>query len=371
MCTTCGCSADARPRVTDLKTGEVVVLEEGKQEHHDAFGHLEPHAHWHEQPRGHGDDQAGGHCHDHSYEHEPGVADYHTNSHQHYPDHGHGYRQSHDIPGAAPRGSAIGIPGALVSPEPRLLAKNDELAERNRGWFARRSIFALNLMSSPGAGKTSLLERLLRDLCGEVPMSVIEGDQETLNDAERIRETGCRVVQINTGTGCYLDAEMLAGGLSQLAPEAGSVVLIENVGNLVCPALFDLGEACKVVIMSVTEGEDKPLKYPHMFRASRLMILNKIDLLPYVSFDVERCLAAARSVNPELEVLLVSATRGDGLESLYDWLRTRRASLERRPGAELVARFDGVEEPTRPGSVRAELPSRQRAASRPGASRTS
>jgi hydrogenase nickel incorporation protein HypB len=172
---------------------------------------------------------------------------------------------------------------------------------------------------------------MLRDLRGEVPMSVIEGDQETLNDAERIRRTGCPVVQINTGTGCHLDAEMLARGLARLDPESGSVVMIENVGNLVCPALFDLGEATKVVIMSVTEGEDKPLKYPHMFRASDLMILNKIDLLPHVQFDVERCMAAARRVNPNLQILQTSATRGDGLDAVYDWLKARRANHDRQP----------------------------------------
>jgi hydrogenase nickel incorporation protein HypB len=180
-------------------------------------------------------------------------------------------------------------------------------------------------MSSPGAGKTSLLERLLRDLSGELTMSVVEGDQETLNDAERIRATGCDVVQINTGTGCHLDAEMLARGLERLNPPLGSLVLIENVGNLVCPALFDLGERCKIVIMSVTEGDDKPLKYPHMFRASELMILNKIDLLPHVQFDVDKCLKAARRVNPEIETLEVSATRGDGMDALYDWIKARRA----------------------------------------------
>jgi hydrogenase nickel incorporation protein HypB len=343
MCTTCGCSADARPRVTDLKTGEVVFVEEGANlhEHHHAFGHLQRRDHWHEHSKDHAGDHERGHWHDHSHEfghahaHEPGVAHEHTHAHDHYADHhpdqGHGYRQSHDTAGAIERRSTIGIPGAVISLEHQLLAKNDKLAERNRGWFAGRNILAVNLMSSPGAGKTSLLERLLRDLRDEGPMSVIEGDQETLNDAERIRETGCGVVQINTGTGCHLDAEMLARGLSQLAPEPGSVVFIENVGNLVCPALFDLGEAYKVVIMSVTEGEDKPLKYPHMFRASQLLILNKIDLLPHVSFNVERCLAAARCINPELEVLMVSATRGDGIESLYDWLRTRRAALERQP----------------------------------------
>jgi hydrogenase nickel incorporation protein HypB len=213
--------------------------------------------------------------------------------------------------------------------ERHLLAKNDKLAARNRGWFSGRGILALNLVSSPGAGKTSLLERLLGDLRGEIPMSVIEGDQETLNDAERIRAVGCDVVQINTGTGCHLDAEMLARGLDRLNPALGSVLLIENVGNLVCPALFDLGEHCKVVIASVTEGDDKPLKYPHMFRASELLVLNKIDLLPHVRFDVEKFEDAARSVNPELQILSVSATRGDGLGAVYDWLRARRKQLDR------------------------------------------
>lgn len=207
-----------------------------------------------------------------------------------------------------------------------MLAKNDRLAERNRGWLAGRGIFALNLMSSPGAGKTTLLERTLRDLAGRLPISVIEGDQETTRDAERIRATGARVVQINTGSGCHLDADMLSRGLTQLDPPSHSVVFVENVGNLVCPSLFDLGERAKAVILSVTEGEDKPLKYPHMFRAAELMLLNKIDLLPHLTFDVERCLADARRVNPRIEILQVSATRGDGMDAWYDWLRARAAA---------------------------------------------
>ena len=164
-------------------------------------------------------------------------------------------------------------------------------------------------------------------------MSVIEGDQETLNDAERIRATGCAAVQINTGTGCHLDAEMLAHGLERLNPALGSVLFIENVGNLVCPALFDLGEHCKIVIASVTEGEDKPLKYPHMFRASELLLLNKIDLLPHVRFDVKKFEDAARRVNPGIEILPLSATRGDGLGAVYDWLRARRTQLARSTAA--------------------------------------
>jgi hydrogenase nickel incorporation protein HypB len=209
----------------------------------------------------------------------------------------------------------------MVPLEQRVLAKNDDLASDNRRWFADRRIVALNLMSSPGSGKTTLLERTVRDLAGTMAVSVIEGDQETIFDAERIRATGCRVVQINTGSGCHLDATMLADGLRSLAPPDDSLVFIENVGNLVCPALFDLGEAARVVIMSVTEGADKPLKYPHMFRTADLVLINKIDLLPYVDFDVEKCVGAARQVNPKLEFLTMSATKGEGLDGWYGWLR--------------------------------------------------
>jgi hydrogenase nickel incorporation protein HypB len=210
--------------------------------------------------------------------------------------------------------------------ETDVLAKNNRLAERNRGWFAGRNILALNLMSAPGAGKTTLLERTINDLRTELALSVIEGDQETINDAERIRATGCSVVQINTGTGCHLDAVMLAKGLQELAPPMNSIVMIENVGNLVCPALFDLGESAKVVITSVTEGDDKPLKYPHMFRESTVMILNKVDLLPYVPFSMARCLDFVRQVNPRLRVIPVSALRGDGLDEWYDWIRREMKS---------------------------------------------
>jgi hydrogenase nickel incorporation protein HypB len=208
--------------------------------------------------------------------------------------------------------------------EQAVLAKNDVLADANRSWFAEHRILAVNLMSSPGAGKTTLLERTITDLSDELPIAVVEGDQETLLDADRIRATGCRVVQINTGAGCHLDADMVARGLKVLEPRPGSVLLIENVGNLVCPAMFDLGERAKVVIMSVTEGQDKPLKYPQMFRAAELMVLNKVDLLPYVQFDPEQCITYARQVNPKLEVVSVSATRGDGLDAWYAWLRDQR-----------------------------------------------
>jgi len=181
-------------------------------------------------------------------------------------------------------------------------------------------------MSSPGAGKTTLLERTIRDLGETIPLTVIEGDQATLNDAERIRATGARVVQINTGTGCHLDAAMASRALTQLDPPLHSVVMIENVGNLVCPALFDLGEAAKVLILSVTEGEDKPLKYPHMFRACSLLLLNKIDLLPHLRFDVERCIEYAKHVNPEMRILQVCAQTGEGMEGWYQWLRDQAAT---------------------------------------------
>lgn len=210
--------------------------------------------------------------------------------------------------------------GRTISLEAQILAKNDKLAARNRRWFEERNILALNLVSSPGAGKTTLLERTIRELSSKLPISVVEGDQETINDAERIRSTGCNVVQINTGTGCHLEADMLARGLQELKPATNSVVLIENVGNLVCPALFDLGEKCKVAILSVTEGEDKPLKYPHMFRASDIMIVNKSDLLPYVDFDVNTCIENARKVNPGIRVFALSATTGEGVQSWYEWL---------------------------------------------------
>ncbi|QRP45724.1 hydrogenase nickel incorporation protein HypB [Amycolatopsis sp. FDAARGOS 1241] len=207
--------------------------------------------------------------------------------------------------------------------EQDVLAKNDHLAGHNRDRLRALDVFAVNLMSSPGAGKTTLLEQTVRALGDAVPFAVVEGDQETLLDADRIKATGAPVVQINTGAGCHLDATMLARALDTLAPARGSVLFVENVGNLVCPALFDLGEAARVVIMSVTEGPGKPLKYPHMFASTDLVLLNKIDLLPYVSFSVADFVEDLRRVNPDARTLEVSATRGDGLPEWYGWLRRR------------------------------------------------
>jgi hydrogenase nickel incorporation protein HypB len=204
--------------------------------------------------------------------------------------------------------------------EERVLAKNDRLAERNRAWFAERRILALNVMSSPGSGKTTLLERTVRHTAGQVAVSVIEGDQETALDSQRLTAAGCRAVQVNTGAGCHLDAAMVAQALVELDPPERSVLFVENVGNLVCPALFDLGETARVVIMSVTEGPDKPLKYRYMFRTADLLVLNKVDLLPYLDLDVDAFGAAARAVRPGVPLLPVSSTRGDGLEDWYRWL---------------------------------------------------
>lgn len=205
--------------------------------------------------------------------------------------------------------------------EQAVLAKNDHLAEHNREWLAERSIAAVNLMSSPGAGKTTLLERTIREHGTGRPIAVIEGDQETVLDAERIRSAGAKAVQINTGSGCHLDAMMVHRGLEALEPDDGDLVFLENVGNLVCPALFDLGEVKKVVVISVTEGDDKPLKYPHMFAAADLVVVNKTDLLPYVDFDVGRCEKDARSLNPDVEWLPMSVRTGDNLDAWYRWLR--------------------------------------------------
>jgi hydrogenase nickel incorporation protein HypB len=213
--------------------------------------------------------------------------------------------------------------GRTIELQQKVLAKNDGLAARNREWLRDRGILAVNLMSSPGSGKTTLLERTSKDLAGQMSISVIEGDQETALDAGRILAAGSKVVQINTGVGCHLDAEMVAQGLRGLDPPSGSIVVIENVGNLVCPALFDLGEEARVVLASVTEGADKPLKYPHMFRQADLVLVNKTDLLPYVDFNMKHYMADLRIAAPDALMLQISATTGDGVQGWYDWLRRR------------------------------------------------
>jgi len=326
MCTTCGCSKGAGTVITDPETGErIEAPAEGES------GAARKPGSWRQLATGPAGASVAAHLHAraHRHGHEAHVHEHdgHAHNHEHGP---HIHEHVHEHPGAehspvplSEVALAATTHGTTIALEQDVLAKNQLLAEHNRGWLASRHITALNLVSSPGAGKTTLLERTIRDLQAlhsSQSIQVIEGDQATLNDAERIRATGCRVVQINTGTGCHLDAGMVSRALAQLDPPPRSWLMIENVGNLVCPALFDLGEQAKVVILSVTEGEDKPLKYPHMFRASRLMLLNKIDLLPHLRFDVERCVAYARQVNPSIDVLQVSAETGAGMKAWYAWL---------------------------------------------------
>jgi hydrogenase nickel incorporation protein HypB len=208
----------------------------------------------------------------------------------------------------------------MVQIEQDILAKNNTYAAANRQWFDERGILALNLVSSPGSGKTALLVRTIELLKGKIAISVVEGDQQTSNDAERIRATGVAALQINTGKGCHLDGHMIGHALERLQPADASLFLIENVGNLVCPAAFDLGEQHKVAILSVTEGEDKPLKYPDMFRAADVMLLNKCDLLPHLEFDADLAEANARRINPDLTIFRVSATSGEGLAAWVSWI---------------------------------------------------
>jgi len=291
MCTVCGCgtaSLDAAAEAGDP----------APHNHPRAVGQDHNHAH--------GDGEAHHHPHETAHHRHPGSAI----------DFGAGL-------------AGVTLPGLsqerTIRIERDILSKNDAFAEANRSALHESAVFALNLLSSPGAGKTSLLVRTISDLKDRWSISVIEGDQQTSRDADRIRETGARAVQINTGKGCHLDAHMVGHALDQLSPHPGGLLFIENVGNLVCPAAFDLGEAFKVVVLSVTEGEDKPLKYPDMFAAADLMLLNKSDLLPYLDFDVGACCAAALRVNPHLQILTVSARTGEGLAGFYAWIEGRAA----------------------------------------------
>ncbi|MGB4773241.1 MAG: hydrogenase nickel incorporation protein HypB [Chitinophagaceae bacterium] len=216
----------------------------------------------------------------------------------------------------------------IIDVEQDVLYQNNLLAERNRGFLEAKQILAMNLVSSPGSGKTALLERTLTDLKGELDFAVIEGDQQTSNDADRIHATGTKVTQINTGKGCHLDAHMVLHAIQGMKLHDNSILFIENVGNLVCPAMFDLGEKERVVIISVTEGDDKPLKYPDMFLTSTLCVINKIDLLPYVPFSVEKVRANARKINPNIEFVELSCTSGEGMSQWYNWLKSKVNLLE-------------------------------------------
>lgn len=285
MCSTCGCSSNENG-ITLTKMGE------NHHSHHHHDGHTHSHEHHH-----------GDHSHSHEHHHE------HNHDHEHHHDHNHGHHHHHDV--------------NIVELEKDILHQNQLGAERNRGFFEALNIFAMNLVSSPGSGKTSLLEKTIADLKGEIEFSVIEGDQQTTNDAARIHALNVPVLQINTGKGCHLDSEMIAKSLKELKPKQNSILMIENVGNLVCPAMFDLGENQRVVIISTTEGEDKPLKYPDMFYSSNICIINKIDLLPYLKFDVEKLKENTKKVNPNIQFFEVSATSGEGMEAWYEFLRSK------------------------------------------------
>jgi hydrogenase nickel incorporation protein HypB len=302
MCNVCGC-------------GEGEVHIDGQ----DAHAHDPSHAHTPDPHPDHGHDHGHGHGHAHDREH----------AHAGHLDYGSGPARAH-APGLSQ--------GRMVQIEHNVLEKNAAYAAANRAALRDRGTLALNLVSSPGSGKTTLLTRTIEGLAGHYPVAVIEGDQQTTNDADKIRATGARTVQINTGKGCHLDAHMVGHALESLAPEADGVMFIENVGNLVCPAAFDLGEAAKVAILSVTEGEDKPVKYPDMFHRADLMVLNKVDLLPHLDFDVAQCLAYARQVNPGLEVVRLSATTGEGMDSWLDWIAARRRHLLEGLAGELEER---------------------------------
>ncbi|WP_441257556.1 hydrogenase nickel incorporation protein HypB [Vibrio sp. Vf1514] len=272
--------------------------------------------------------------HEHSH-HEHSHSEHAHHEHSHAGDHDHAehHAQTHDNGDMHfGRGEAqVHVAGVsqrqLLTLEQDILGKNNEVAEHNRAHFIAAGQLVLNLVSSPGSGKTTLLVETLNRLKDRLPCAVIEGDQQTSNDADRIRATQVPALQVNTGKGCHLDADMIHHAYHQLAFDEAGVLFIENVGNLVCPASFDLGERCKVAILSVTEGEDKPLKYPNMFAESELMIINKTDLLPYVNFDVVNCIHNAKKVNPAIQVIQLSATTGEGFDAWLNWLTEQRAAV--------------------------------------------
>ncbi len=313
MCTVCGCAGDGA-------TIEGGAAGRGVHQHHHGHHH---HGHHHgRHDRGHHHRDDGHHCHDHG--------DGHHHHHHHDNDDG-----AIDYGAGPARAHAPGLSQArMVEIETGILSKNDAFAAENRRRFAETGTLALNLVSSPGSGKTTLLVATVAALGSDVPVAVIEGDQQTSNDAERIRATGAPAVQVNTGKGCHLDAHMVGHALDRLAGEPFGVVFIENVGNLVCPAAFDLGEEAKVAILSVTEGEDKPLKYPDMFTAASLVIVNKTDLAEPCGVDLSLIEANARRVNPAVEILRLSARTGEGMDGWLAWLAARRRAVIARAGGE-------------------------------------
>ncbi|MBK6743945.1 MAG: hydrogenase nickel incorporation protein HypB [Hydrogenophilales bacterium] len=371
MCTVCGCGQ-----------GETRIEGHDHEHPHDhAHPHAHEHGHDHAHEHAHEHTHADGVTHSHPHPHSHGHEHAHVHEHSHT-GHEHGHDHLHDDSAAHEHGHdtlhATGAPHdhmhyhqhtgdlhyglgpahahapglsqeRMVRIEQDILGKNNAYADGNRKHFAEHGIFAVNLVSSPGSGKTTLLVKTIEMLKGQAPVAVVEGDQQTSHDADRIRATGAPAIQVNTGKGCHLDAHMVGHALERLTLPDDSLLMIENVGNLVCPAAFDLGEAHKVVILSVTEGEDKPLKYPDMFNAADLMILNKVDLLPYLNFDVAKCVEYAHRVNPKLEVMQLSATSGAGMEEWLGWLmaglgqaksaRQQNVDLLRKRIAELEAKL--------------------------------
>jgi hydrogenase nickel incorporation protein HypB len=278
MCETCGCG----------KPGEFKVHDPSSSKNHE---HL------------HGHDSE--HTHDHEHEH------WHDHTHPHDNDHDHEHHHYQDYDEHQKSVLVINTD---------ILSENNNLAKLNRRFFEGRKVLCLNLVSSPGSGKTTILEKTIAALRDKLKMFVIEGDQQTLLDARRIEKAGAPAIQINTGTGCHLDARMIEAALEKIDVEANSILFIENVGNLVCPAMFDLGESKRVIVISVTEGDDKPLKYPYMFQSSQLCIINKSDLLPWVDFNTEETIQYARSLNPALEFITLSAKTGEGMDQWFKWI---------------------------------------------------
>ncbi len=331
MCSTCGCSEgnvqieghshdhhghDHHHHEHDNHSRPVII-------HHHHYHHNGDVNHYYYDGREAGEEHAHGHSHehDHGHDHAAAFAPVIDKDNMHY---GMGEAGTH-APGLTQK--------RMVQIEMGVLDKNNQIAVHNREHLQEQGILALNLVSSPGSGKTTLLTRTLNYLKDKVPCAVIEGDQQTTNDAERIRATGVPAIQVNTGKGCHLDAQMVHDAMHHLGLKDNSLLFIENVGNLVCPAGFDLGEQHKVAILSVTEGEDKPLKYPHMFAAADLMLINKIDLLPYVNVNIEACVNAASRVNPDIDVIVLSATTGEGMDEWVAWLQERLSKVNQQRGA--------------------------------------
>jgi hydrogenase nickel incorporation protein HypB len=305
MCSTCGCS-DPNKNFT-LSSLNVPSELFGRNSYSPSLeNHKHPHDH--------------NHGHDHGHHHD------HDHGHHHHDHHGHDHDHDHDHSNPTDNQTEHGH-GAKIDLETDILSQNNLLAQRNRGYFDAKNILSLNMMSAPGSGKTSLLERTLQELKNEMSFYVIEGDQQTMNDAERIASTGIPVIQINTGNGCHLDAQMINEAIKQLKVNDHSVVVIENVGNLVCPSLFDLGESKRIVIISVTEGEDKPLKYPTIFQNADLCILNKTDLLPYLDINVSKIRENALRINHHLEFIELSVKTGTGMDDWYHWLQKNKNAV--------------------------------------------